>query len=34
MKFNPIEYILFNNPEEWDTQDDTYTFTDGILSIT
>ena len=32
-KFNPLEYIFFNNPDEWDTQNDTYTFSDGILSV-
>ena len=32
-KFNPLEYIFFNSPDEWDTENDTYTFLDGLLSI-
>jgi len=32
-KFNPIEYIFFNNPDEWDTEEDTYVFSGGTLSI-
>ena len=34
MKFNSLEYIFFNNPEEWDTQDDNYTFSSGVLLVT
>ena len=30
-KFNPINYIFFNNPDEWDTPEQTYTFVDGFL---
>lgn len=32
-KFNPIEYTFFNDPEQWDTPEDTYTFVDGKLLI-
>ena len=32
MKFNPIEYTFFNDPDEWDTPNNTYTFSGGVLS--
>ena len=34
IKINPIEYIFFNSPDEWNTQNNTYIFSDGKLSIT
>lgn len=30
-KFNPIEYTFFSDPEQWDTPENTYTFSDGLL---
>ena len=33
MKFNPIEYTFFNDPNEWDTPNKTYTFSEGILLL-
>ena len=33
MKFNPIEYTFFNDPDEWDTPNNVYTFSGGILSV-
>ena len=32
-KFNPIEYTFFSDPEQWDTPDETYSFSNGKLSI-
>ena len=32
MKFNPIEYTFFNDPDEWDMPNNTYTFSGGVLS--
>lgn len=31
-KFNPIEYTFFSNPDVWDTPENTYRFSDGLLS--
>jgi hypothetical protein len=33
MKFNPIEYTFFNDAEEWNTPEKTYTFSEGVLSV-
>lgn len=34
IKFNPIEYTFFSDPDEWDTPEKTYTFsTSGFLSV-
>lgn len=30
-KFNPIEYTFFSDPEEWDTPENTYRFSGGVL---
>ena len=30
-KFNPIEYTFFSDPDEWDTPENTYRFSDGLL---
>lgn len=30
-KFNPIEYTFFNDPDEWFTAKNNYTYSDGIL---
>jgi hypothetical protein len=30
-KFNPIEYAFFSDPDEWDTPENTYRFSDGLL---
>lgn len=30
-KFSPIEYTFFNNPDEWFSPKNTYTYSDGIL---
>ena len=32
MKFNRIEYTFFNDAEEWNTPNNIYTFSDGVLS--
>lgn len=32
MKFNRIEYTFFNDADEWNTPNDVYTFSDGVLS--
>ena len=30
-KFNPIKYTFFSDPDEWDTPENTYRFSDGLL---
>ena len=30
-KFNPIEYTFFSDPDEWDTPENAYRFSDGLL---
>ena len=33
IKFNPIEYTFFSDPEQWDTPTETYSFSNGRLLI-
>ena len=33
LKFNPIDYTFFSDPEEWDTPNETYSFSNGKLLI-
>ena len=33
IKFNPIQYTFFNDTDEWDTPNNVYTFSDGVLSV-